>query len=564
MDNPASQSEIFNVASLLTEAAADHPDRVAVINRRGPDSLGRHTLTYSGLDRDSSLLGQALAQGPLRVGDRVVVMVPPGSDFFVVIFGLFKAGLIPVMVDPGMGLKRMFVCLSESKPKGMIGVKIAHLASLVMPRYFTGIKHRVTLGTRLFWGGQSYGQILSASPETPSNSAPVQPFAPVPTKAHDPAGILFTSGATGLAKGTVYTHSMFRAQVSLIKETFGMDEGGIDLATFPLFSLFSTALGLTAVIPNMNPTKPGKTDPRKILNALKEEKCTSIFASPALLGRLSAYATENKLTFNSLKRVISAGAPIKPQVALDFAKTMGPDGLLFTPYGATEAMPLTSIEASEIAEVRGMTEQGFGMCVGRPVSGHKMAVIPISDGPLASFSETQILPMGEVGEFVATGPVVAQSYFERPKESALSLTQGPDGQIWRRMGDLGWHDAQDRMWFCGRKSQRVVSDKSVFFTVSCEAIFNNHPKVRRSALVGVGPAGHAKPVMIIEPATKHLSTKAWAELIEELKALGRINPRTMAITSFLRYRNFPVDVRHNAKINREKLAAWATAHPDLK
>jgi acyl-CoA synthetase (AMP-forming)/AMP-acid ligase II len=227
-------------------------------------------------------------------------------------------------------------------------------------------------------------------------------------------------------------------------------------------------------------------------------------------------------------------------------------------------MPLTAIDSDEIAEVRGMTEQGFGMCVGRPVPGHKMAVIPISDGPLAKFSEEQILPMGEVGEFVASGQVVAQSYFERPKETVLSLTTGPDKRIWRRMGDLGWQDAQGRMWFCGRKSQRVVSGKNVFFTISCESIFNNHPKVHRSALVGVGPTGKAKPVMIIEPTEKRLSKKAWLNLIEELKALGRINPRTMSINLFLCYRNFPVDIRHNAKINREKLALWAANHPDIQ
>ncbi|MDR3135019.1 MAG: AMP-binding protein [Deltaproteobacteria bacterium] len=557
MDNQANQAYIFNVASLLTESAAKFPDQVAVVNRRGPDFLGRSRVTFAQLDRDSALFSKALASSPLEPGDRVVVMVPPGSDFFVVIFGLFKAGLVPVMVDPGMGLKRMFLCLSESKPKGLVGTKLGHLASLLMPKYFKGIKHRVTLGWKFPWGGHGYLNILSDSAE--SGALP----APVATSAQDTAAILFTSGATGLAKGTIYTHAMFRAQVELIRETFELADRGATLATFPLFSLFSTALRQTAVIPNMNPVKPGQADPKKIIHVINEENCSSVFASPALLDRLSAYARENKLTIDNLKTVISAGAPIQPQMAIDFAKAMGPGGRVFTPYGATEGMPLTSIDSIEIAEIRGMTEQGFGMCLGKPVAGHKMAVIPISDSVMASFTEAQILPMGEVGEFVAQGPVVAQGYFERPKETALSMTKGPDGEPWRRMGDLGWQDAQGRMWFCGRKSQRVVSGKSVFFTISCESIFNNHPKVRRSALVGVGPSGQAKPAMIIEPIKKRLPAKEWLALTEELKALGRINPRTMAIANFLCYYNFPVDIRHNAKINREKLAIWAASHPDL-
>ncbi|MDR1109770.1 MAG: AMP-binding protein [Deltaproteobacteria bacterium] len=556
MDNPTDPPEFFNVSSLLAQSAARHPDRTAVLNKRGPDSLGRTRLSYAQLERDSSLFMEALGRGPLQAGDRVVVMVPPGPDFFVVIFGLFKAGLVPVMVDPGMGLKRMLLCLSESRPRGLVGVKLAHLASLIMPRYFSSLRHRVTLGRRLFWGGQTFQEMLAG----PRGDGPLPP--PAETRAGDAAAILFTSGATGLAKGTIYTHAMFRAQVEAIGRIFDLADGGVDLATFPLFSLFSSALGLTAIIPNLNPVKPGQTDPRKMVQTLRDERCTSIFASPALLARLAAYARENGVSFPHLRRVISAGAPIQPQVAIDFASTMGPEGRLSTPYGATEAMPLTTIEAREIAEVRGMTEQGFGMCVGRPVPGHRMAVIAISDRPVPRFGQAQVLPMGEVGEFVAAGPVVALSYFERPKETELSLTMGPDGDTWRRMGDLGWQDAQGRMWFCGRKSQRVVAGKAVFLTISCEAVFNNHPKVRRSALVGVGPAGQARPVMVIETTERRMSRRAWLALVEELKALGRTNPRTMAIAVFLRHRDFPVDIRHNAKINRERLAVWAASHPD--
>ncbi|MDR1296523.1 MAG: AMP-binding protein [Deltaproteobacteria bacterium] len=544
--------ETFNISSLMTRVAGRTPERTAVNNRRGPDCLGRTRITYAELDRDSDVLGAALAAGPLRPGDRVVVMAPPGPDFFVTIFGLFKAGLVPVMVDPGMGLKKMLSCLAEGQAAGLVGVKLAHLASLILPRYFVGLKYRLTIGRPLFWGGDSLAALLAKGDRGPEGALPA------PTLASDTAAVLYTSGATGPAKGTIYTHSMFRAQVGLIGGAFEMRDGGVDLSTFPLFSLFTSALGLTAVIPNMNPVKPGSADPRKLTQTIVEEKCTSVFASPALLSRLAGYLRENDVKLELLDRVISAGAPIKPQIAVDFAAALAPGGRLWTPYGATEGMPLTSIEAAEIAEVRGMTEQGFGVCLGRPLPGHKMAVIAITDNQLGSFSAKSILPMGEVGEIVASGPVVAEKYFQRPRETEMSRVTGPDKAFWRRMGDLGWQDAQGRVWFCGRKSQRVVAEKAVFYTVSCEAIFNNHPRVRRSALVGVGPAGGATPAMIIEPESR-LNKKQWAAMVEELKALGRSNPRTRAIDCFLPHRNFPVDIRHNAKINREKLSRWAAA-----
>jgi acyl-CoA synthetase (AMP-forming)/AMP-acid ligase II len=482
-------------------------------------------------------------------------MVPPGPDFFTVIFGLFKAALVPVMVDPGMGIKRMLMCLAEGQPKGLVGIKLAHLVSQILPKFFRSIRHRVTLGRSLGWGGQSLRQIIMNIPEFSPAIEPPQAYSQ--TKASDTAAILFTSGATGPAKGAIYTHSMFLAQVGLIRHSFGITDGGVDLATFPLFSLFSSALGLTAVIPNMNPVKPGQADPKRLVSAIIGEKATSLFASPALLAVLARYANTEKITFTTLERVISAGAPVRPELIADFSAALTPQAKLLTPYGATEAMPLTIIDAAEVAQVRGMTEQGFGMCVGRPVAGHKMAIIPISDGVKESFSESKILPVGEIGEIVALGPVIAPSYFERPEETALSLITGPDGQIWRRLGDLGWQDVQGRLWFCGRKSQRVVTSKCVFFTVCCEAIFNNHPKVRRSALVGVGPPPDPIAVVVIEPY-KRMSKSAWLTMVEELRTLARSNPRTKTITTFLSKKNFPMDIRHNAKISREKLALWAT------
>ncbi|MDR1656568.1 MAG: AMP-binding protein [Deltaproteobacteria bacterium] len=537
----------FNIASLLSLAAARHPDQTAVLTRRRPDCLGRLKLTYAQLEDNSSTLAAALAKSELSPGDRVVVMVPPGPDFFIVIFGLFKAALVPVMVDPGMGLKRMLMCLAEGRPKGLVGVNLAHLASLIMPRFFTSIRHRVSLGRTFGWGGQSLKKILTSPPG---------PFALPETLAGDTAAILFTSGATGPAKGTIYTHSMFLAQVGLIRHVFGLTEGGVDLATFPLFSLFSAALGLTSVTPNMNPIKPGQADPRRLISAIDGEKATSMFASPALLTVLARHAKAENLTFRTLKRVISAGAPVRPELLAEFSQVLPPETRLLTPYGATEAMPLTTIEAGEVAQIRGMTEQGFGMCVGQPLPGHRVAIIPICDNVLESFSEAKILPKAEIGEIVAQGPVIAPSYFERPLETELSLITGPDGLIWRRLGDLGWLDAQGRLWFCGRKSQRVVTQTGVFFTVCCEAVFNNHPKVRRSALIGVGAPTNRIPVVVIEPIGR-LSSSGWLTMQEELSALARSNPRTRAITIFLKKKNFPVDIRHNAKINREKLAIWA-------
>jgi acyl-CoA synthetase (AMP-forming)/AMP-acid ligase II len=97
------------------------------------------------------------------------------------------------------------------------------------------------------------------------------------------------------------------------------------------------------------------------------------------------------------------------------------------------------------------------------------------------------------------------------------------------------------------------------YTVPCEAIFNQHPRVYRSALVGVGPAGRQRPVIIVEPwPDRRPQSKAeQTALLAELHGLAQAHPHTQPIQDFLIHPAMPVDIRHNAKIFREQLAVWA-------
>ncbi|MDR1036818.1 MAG: AMP-binding protein [Deltaproteobacteria bacterium] len=537
----------FNTGDLLTMAASDRPELVAVDSPVFPDIRGGTRMTLAELDRASQVVASALTEEGFDPGDRAVLAVGQGPDFHVLVYALFKCGVIPVIVDPGMGFRRAMSCLADARPQGLVGGWKAHSASLLFAASFRGLRKRVNVGPSLGWGGASY----AAMRERPGPPRPT-----LETREDDPAAILFTSGSTGPAKGVVYTHAMFRAQVESIRDSFGLEEGGTELVTFPLFGLFCPVLKLTAAIADMDPRRPGNADPRKIVSSIARHGADSLFASPALLANLAAHLRERGQTLPGMRTVICAGAPVRPQVAHAMKSVLPPDARLFTPYGATEGMPLTAVEAREIAEARGMSEQGFGICVGRPVAGCDVRVIAVSDRPVNSFSEREILPQGEVGELVARGPVVAESYFDMPQADALAMTLGPDGLPWRRMGDAGWRDGGGRIWFCGRKAQRVTTEDGPLFTVPCESVFNNHPLVRRSALVGIGEPGHMHPVAVIEPEGK-LSRARWKALVRELATLAKSNPRTKGISAFLRKDSFPVDARHNAKIAREKLAVWA-------
>jgi acyl-CoA synthetase (AMP-forming)/AMP-acid ligase II len=548
---PETEVKRVNVSDHLKVMAARSPHRRAVIAPIGRDVLKRVTyahLTFRQLEAESDRLAHGLVKAGITRGTRTIVMVRPCIDFFALTFAFFKVGAVPVMVDPGMGLKRMLGCLAESRAEALIGIPPAHVLRTLAPRYFKTVKTWVTVGKRWFWGGHT----LAALRQVEGNGTPF----PVPdTQGDETAAILFTTGSTGPAKGVIYTHKVFDAQVRAIGEHFDFQADDIDLPTFPLFSLFDPALGMAAVVPDMDPTKPAEVDPEKVIEAVENQGITNMFASPALLNTVGRYGKEKGTRLPSIRRVISAGAPVTPAIIETFMEMLGPEARLSTGYGATEAMPVMMMTSDEIlGETRALTDKGYGVCIGRPVPGISVRIIRISDDPIPQWSPALSAAEGEIGEIIVRGDQVTPGYFERPREDALSkIRQGP--AIWHRMGDVGWRDAKGRFWFCGRKSHRVVQGETTHFTIPCEALFNTHPEVFRSALVGFGPKGNQQPVICIEVEADH--GKDLTNLNAQLLTLAQRNPLTVQIKNVLFHPGFPVDIRHNAKIFREKLAVWA-------
>ena len=548
MENQSQHS--VNVAHYLRTMARVQPYRRAVVYPANRDANGRVAyshLTFRQLDRESDCFAHGLEQAGIGRGVRTILMVRPSLEFFALTFAMFKVGAVPVMVDPGMGIVRMLECLRESRAQALIGISRAHVLRVLCPKYFRTVKTCVTIGKRWFWKGLTLNRI---------RMLPWRPYPIADTSAGEMAAILFTTGSTGPAKGVIYTHGIFDAQVRLIKAQFGITPDEIDLPTFPLFALFDPALGMTAIVPDMDPTRPAKVNPERIIEAVVNHGVTNMFASPALLNRVGRYGKANGIRLASVKRVISAGAPASPANIAQFAAMLESDAEIHTGYGATEAMPVSSFGSNEIlTETARLSEQGFGICVGRPIQGIDVRIISISDDPIDQWNDALVLDEGEIGEITVRGDIVTSGYFERPSHDAGSKIR-QNGRIWHRMGDLGWMDNKGRIWFCGRKSHRVVTADKTLFTIPCEAIFNNHPAVFRSALVGLGPPRHQRPVICIELDPEHKDIDHDI-LIEELQELAQGNVLTERLDTFLFHPGFPVDVRHNSKIFREKLAIWA-------
>ena len=540
-------TQTCNIAASLPRLASEQPDRIAM---RCPDSAGRYNagLTYAQLDARSDAIAAGLLKYGIVRGDRTVVMVRPSPEFFLLMFALFKAGVVPVLVDPGIDKRALKQCLDEAQPHAFIGIPLAQLARVLL-RWAGSAKKIVTVGTRYGWRGTTLAHIEAMGADAGPQLAATEP--------DDVAGILFTSGSTGVPKGVVYRHRHFVAQIELLRDAFGMQPGGVDLPTFPPFALFDPALGLTSIIPDMDPTRPASADPRKLQAAIARFGVTQLFGSPALMKVLADFGEP----LPTVQRVTSAGAPVPPEVVAKIRALLPESGQFWTPYGATECLPVAVIEGRELQSTREDTERGAGTCVGRAVPPNEVRMIRIIDAPIADWSGVEQLPVGSVGEITVAGPTATDSYFNREAATRAAkiserLANGSE-RIVHRMGDVGYFDAQGRLWFCGRKTQRVETVDGPLYTEQVEPVFNTHPAIRRTALVGLGEPGHQRPVLCYE-LLPDIAAPDQGKLVAELKAIALAHPRTARIETFLRHPAFPVDIRHNGKIGREKLAVWAT------
>jgi len=551
---PALPPVTSNIASYLPRMAALQPDKPAIYYPSGRDRVGTQTYqqySFRELDEASSRIARGLESVGIGRGVRTVLMVTPSLDFFALTFAIFKAGAVPVMVDPGIGLKSLKACLGRAKPEAFIGVTKAHVARVLFGWGRPTVRTCVTVGPRLFWGGHTLGEI---SRRGESN----EPYVMAATDPDDIAAILFTSGSTGVPKGAVYRHGNFMAQVEAIRDMYDIQPGEIDLPTFPLFALFDPALGMTTVIPMMDPRKPASVDPKDIIEPIQEFAVTTMFGSPALLNTVGRYGEKHDVKLPTLRRVISAGAPMTDHVLRRFAAMMPEDGAIHPPYGATEALPVATMTGAEIIrDTWQETERGRGVCVGRPVDSIRVAIIPIDDNPIARWADTHTLEPGEIGEIAVQGPQVTREYFGDVDNTKLAKIEGDDGAFWHRMGDLGYLDDVGRLWFCGRKAHRVTTPDQVLYTIQVEGVFNTHPDVFRTAIVGIGPHGSQRPVLCVELEPDRTDAPR-ERIVKELLELGAAFPHCAPVRDVLFHEAFPVDIRHNAKIGREKLATWAS------
>ncbi|HEX6255271.1 MAG TPA: fatty acid CoA ligase family protein [Euzebyales bacterium] len=541
------------LAGLVT-SAHETADRAALVM-----ADGRRLTNAALLERVQHAAAGFSALGIGR-GARTVVLTPPAPDFMVVMFALLACGAVPVLIDPGIGPRRVRAALPAVAPVAFVGSRRAHVARRLLGLAPTARHLVLTEGDRpsrsvTGSGVVSLDDVERAGRNTGTGWRPQ-------ADAYD-AALLFTSGSTGAPKAAVYRHPHFAAQLAALRTTYDLRPGEVTVATFPPFALFGPALGQTTVLPTMDFTRPASADPTHLRAVVADHRADLLFASPALLASLAHHGRP----LPSLRLVLSAGAPVPTHVVAAIDALLPDGAAVSTPYGMTEALPVSAIAGDELRAAAGLHDPPRGVCVGRPVPGTAVTVVGVDDAPLATIDDAAALPDGQVGELVVAGPQVTESYVDRPDATARAKTTW-DGRTAHRTGDLAWRDAQGRLWFCGRTVHRVRTDRGPLDPLPVEQLVLDHPHVWRAALVGVPDGAVQRPVLVVQHTADATSLlRRWSPegrarrraLVADLRARLDAHPHGAAVSDVLLRSRMPVDARHNAKIGYEQLARWVVA-----
>ncbi len=534
----------MNIAHRIAETSKRIPEKKSVVfSARQSDGTYKYPFyTFKEFEERSNQFAHKLTKAGIGPGTRTLLFVKPCLDFSVITFALFKIGAIPVLIDPGMGIKNLLASIKQVRPEAMVSIGLVHWIRRLKPSYFKDIKVKVSLQKVGFSTTYIYDGL-----EKEDKTFPIYP-----AKDSDYSAILFTSGGTGIPKGVLYTHGILNAQTDALQKMFSLDESQCDLPGFPLFALFTLAMGMTSVVPDMDPTKPAKCDPYKIVKNICDNHITFVAGSPSIWEKVGKYCVEKNLKLPTVKQVVMFGAPVRAEIHEMYKKILT-IGDTYTPYGATESLPISLISGTEILNGKSaLTNTGAGTCIGKAVPGIEIKIIAASDIPASGFLEMET---GQIGEIIVSGLQVTSGYFDM-KEEDLKAKITVNGKLWHRVGDIGYLDENQNLWFLGRKTHRVKVDESTtHYSIRVEAIFNQHPEIKRTALIQILKDNHVTPALAIE---RHDGQTLLSDTFKaQLEALALSSPYTCMINDFFMHPSFPVDVRHNIKIDRTKLSKWA-------
>lgn len=519
------------------------------------------SLSWTDLSERIDSLAVGLRELGVARGDRVSLLVQPGNDLTVILYACLRIGAVAVVADAGLGLKGMTRAARSARPDWVIGA----LPGLSVARTFGWPGRRISVSALSAPQARLLGTIASVERLQRSHAGRRPEDLPLP-EGEDEAAVLFTSGSTGPAKGVIYTHARLAALVSLLRHQFNVVPGSSLIAGFAPFALLGPAIGATSITPDMSVTKPATLTAAAVADAARAGEATMFFGSPAALRNVVSTAgaldEAQRAALRRIDLVLSAGAPVHPAL-LDAVQELFPAAEIHTPYGMTEGLLQADIDRRQVHEA--MESLQSGVCVGRPVAGVHLALAPLDPHgrPAEDLTVLKDPPQADavavLSEIVVSAAHLKSGYDRLWATDRASSRDHAEGLLWHRTNDVGHIDDAGRLWIEGRLQHVIMTPEGPVGPGAVETPVDALTEVARSAAVGVGPDGTQVVVVIVEPHgdARQLRTGRSPLATPEFSAAVRRAAGEIAVSAVLVLEELPTDIRHNSKIDRTRLAAWA-------
>jgi len=548
-------------------ALRSRDDAVAVVDLVD----GERAVSFATFSERVAQVAAGLTATGVRRGDRVALLIPPSPDLTAAAYAVWRAGAAIVVADRGLGLPGMGRAMRSARPDHVIGTVAGLAAARAMRvpgrRIAAGPVDRATLRALGARHGLADLARLGRATVRPDSSADPGGDPSADPGPDDECAVVFTSGATGPAKGVVYLHRQVQAQLELLRSTYALTDQDRLVAAFAPFALFGPALGIGSAVPDMDVTSPGTLTAVALADAAAAVDATVVFASPAALRNVVATSADlgdsQREALARLRLVMSAGAPLAPPL-LRLVADLAPNARVCTPYGMTEVLPVTDVSLEEI-EAAG---SGNGVCVGHALPGVDVTVSPLGPDGAA------VAPL--TGEPGVPGEVAVRAAHVKERYDALWATERESSRDagWHRTGDVGHLDEAGRLWIEGRLAHVITTAAGVVTPVGLEQGVEALTAVGAAAAVGVGPTGAQQVVVVVVPsvpdvpdvrrpgsrwlrlrrsALQRAQVLAGTDLADAVRAAAELPVAAVLVRSTL-----PVDIRHASKVDRQALSRWAT------
>lgn len=512
----------MNIAQSFVEFSKGHPHKAAFII---PEGDSEKIVTYKQFYDLVSRYQQGLIASGHQKGDRVILLMPINLDFYAFMMAVISLGLVAVFLDPGIGVKKLLVAIADSKAKTIISVH-----KFLKLRFFLP----------MLWGKKLYSvdsQGIGVKSFEKLKSDKTSELQVISLHKHDHYLITFTSGSTGRSKGSDRNVENVFNQVNAIKNIWPTDSEQVDFSSFLMFGFMNLCFGITTVLPPMNFAQVQELDEKRALELIRKYKVSRLSGSSAFLAKISKHLVDKNEVVDSILYTAQGGSPVNEEFCRNMERAF-PKAQNLVVYGSTEVAPISIASMREVKDAK-----KEGALVGKPLAELTVKIVKLPEN-LSSFKEDEASPYkvspGEWGEVIIKGPHVVRGYVDNPQAVLSNKIQTPSGEVWHRTGDVGHFDESGNLWITGRLSELVTVSGKVFRPYVVEAKINSLSNVKRSALINT----RLYPILVIEQEGE-VDLKELQEKLSELYL-------TDIKISFIK--NMPVDVRHNSKIDRLKLA----------